>query len=262
MGLDGGLVGTADTVPDGGVLAIVIAELNVVDGVVTSAVEERASKVHLIVNADSPAVDAEEEGKEQPVVDREQVDGDVVGDALAEAVHGVEGVAAKGGGVAIRVGGLVDQLVDEGVVQAAMGPVHQTVSKGEEETEAEDHVGPSVVIDIGVDFRVPAEGEEGGRQHGKGNEGDGGSTHPHFVHHLLTHQFHIHRTWEETATLPNEKVGVGQVGCHEVEEGTPKAQHHVQDACLVDDVILLHAKGLGNEVVDDVHGWLSLYCCG
>ena len=161
MGLDGGLVGTADTVPDGGVLAIVIAELNVVDGVVTSAVEERASKVHLIVNADSPAVDAEEEGKEQPIVDGEQVDGDVVGDALAETVHGVESVAAKGGGVAIRVVGLVDQLVDEGVVQAAMGPVNQTVSEGEEETEAEDHVGPAVVIDIGVDFRVPAEGEEG-----------------------------------------------------------------------------------------------------
>ena len=158
MRLGRGLVGSTDAVPDGRVLSVVVAEVHVVNGVVASAVQERATKVDLVVDADGPYVDAEEHCQEQPVVNREQIDGDVVRDPLTEPVHRVERVAAVRRGVAVRVVGLVDQFVNKWMVQATVRPVHQAVGEGKEGAETEDEVNPTILVNVLVDFAVATEG--------------------------------------------------------------------------------------------------------
>lgn len=113
MGLNSGLISTTNTVPNRGVLSVVVVKLNMVDGVVTGRVDQPSlSKIDLVVDHHRPAVDNDEHAQEDHIVHGNEINSNVVRNTLTEAVDGVEGVAAKWCGVTIGVVGLVNKFVD------------------------------------------------------------------------------------------------------------------------------------------------------
>ena len=70
-----------------------------------------------------PDIDEYKEDEIHQFVKREQKRVDVIGNALEEAVDGMEGVACEGRGYLPEVMGLVDVAVDAGMVQPAVDPV-------------------------------------------------------------------------------------------------------------------------------------------
>lgn len=92
-------VGAAHAVPQREVLAVVVVEEQVVVGVVGGAVDDAGQGVGhavvAVVDGDGPDVDEDVERQVEQLVQREQEGVDVVGQALQEAVHRVEGVAGE-----------------------------------------------------------------------------------------------------------------------------------------------------------------------
>lgn len=111
-------VGTAQTVPQRKVLAVVVVEEEVVVSVVGRAVDDAGQLVRhsvvAVVNGDGPDVDEDVEGQVEHLVQREEERVDVVWQPLHEAVHRVEGVAGKRRCDLPHVVGLVEQLPSPG----------------------------------------------------------------------------------------------------------------------------------------------------
>lgn len=121
----GALVRTANLVPEGEILPVVVVEVQVVVGVVGRAVDDVAQQprhaVIAVVDGDGPDVDEDVEAQVGDFVQGEQEGVHVVGQALHEAIHGVEGVAGEGCGDLPQVVGLVEALRGQGAVSQA-GP--------------------------------------------------------------------------------------------------------------------------------------------
>lgn len=113
----GTFVGAADLVPEGEVLPVVVVEVEVVVGVVGRAVDDVPQQaghaVVAVVDGDGPDVDEDVEAQVGDLVQGEEEGVDVVGQALHEAVHGVEGVAGEGRRDLPEVVGLVETLRGE-----------------------------------------------------------------------------------------------------------------------------------------------------
>lgn len=113
----GALVGATDLVPEGEVLPVVVVEVQVVVGVVRRAVDdvpqEARDAVVAIVNGDGPDVDEDVEAQVGDFVQGEEEGVDMVGQALHEAIDGVESMAGKRRRNLPEVVGLVEALWGE-----------------------------------------------------------------------------------------------------------------------------------------------------
>ena len=129
-------VRTTETVPQGGELAVVVVEVQVVHGVAGGAVDDgRVGDVLAVVDHDGPDLDEGEEGDVGELLQREDEGEQVVGDGLGKAVERVEGVAGEGRGHDPLVVRLVQALVEELAVQGAVDPVDAEVGEGQEDGE-------------------------------------------------------------------------------------------------------------------------------
>ena len=165
----GGAVAASETVPKGGVLAIVVVEGQVVNRVARGAIDDGVvGNVLAVVNQNGPEVDKDEQADIGKLLERENEGEDVVRQALGVAVKRVEGVAGEGGGHDPLVVRLVKVLVDPGVVKAAMDPVDGEVGKQEEERELEPIVpGRGGFLELVVELTEASnfeEHERGGHQ--------------------------------------------------------------------------------------------------
>lgn len=185
-GLVGLAVATAKSVPESGVLTIVVVEGQVVDRVASSAVDDRVVAHKLaIVNQNCPEVDEYEQADEGDLLQRENEDEDVVWHTLSEAVERVEGVGGEWGGHDPLVVRLVQTLVDERVVKTSVDPVDAEVGKHEEQWELDPIVqGERSFVGLVVEFAVSADlGDHKGRK-ADGHQGHG-------LHGLLHFEFDL-----------------------------------------------------------------------
>lgn len=133
-------VASANAVPDSEVLAVVVVEVQVVDCVAGSSVDDgRVVCIFPVVNQDSPDVNEDEEDHRGDLGQREQEGEDMVWQTLSITIKGVECVGGKRCGHNPLVVWLVDVLVDAWVVEAAVDPVDARV--GEEQEEGKLGVG-------------------------------------------------------------------------------------------------------------------------
>jgi hypothetical protein len=84
------------------------------------------------VNKHRPNVYADEEGKMEMFLDREEVGENMVGDGLEVTIDWVEGVCGEGGGNDPLVVWLVNVLVDAWMVFQSVNPVNAVIGEDEE----------------------------------------------------------------------------------------------------------------------------------
>lgn len=110
----GALVGSTNLVPQGEVLPVVVVKVEVVVGVVGRAVDDvpqqSGDAIVAVVDGDGPDVDEDVEAQVGDFVQGEEEGVDVVGQALHEAIHGVEGMAGEGRCDLPEVVGFVEAL--------------------------------------------------------------------------------------------------------------------------------------------------------
>lgn len=110
----GALVGSTNLVPQGEVLPVVVVKVEVVVGVVGRAVDDvpkqSGDAIVTVVDGDGPDVDEDVEAQVGDFVQGEEEGVDVVGQALHEAIHGVEGMAGEGRCDLPEVVGFVEAL--------------------------------------------------------------------------------------------------------------------------------------------------------
>lgn len=161
-------VGAAEAVPEGGVLAVVVVEVEMVHGVAGGAIEDGAvGHVLAVVDHDGPEVDEDKQRHGRVLVQREQDRVQVVGERLREPIDGVEGMRGEGGRHDPLVVRLVQVLVDQGVMQAAVDQVDQGVGEDEEARELQElipHAGAFgrriVQLRISANLEEPEDGGE------------------------------------------------------------------------------------------------------
>lgn len=117
-----------EAIPQRGVLAIVAKALEMVIGVMSSAVDvalkDLGHPVVAVMDAHGPAVDAHIHEQVEVLVEREQEDENVIGQALQITIQGVEGMRGKRGHSNPLVMWLVHILVEEfDIVQSSMNKV-------------------------------------------------------------------------------------------------------------------------------------------
>lgn len=114
----GALVGSTNLVPEGEVLPVVVVKVEVVVGVVGRAVDDVPQQlgdaIVTVVDGDGPDVDEDVEAQVGDFVQGEEEGVDVVGQALHEAIHGVEGMAGEGRRDLPEVVGFVEALWGKG----------------------------------------------------------------------------------------------------------------------------------------------------
>jgi hypothetical protein len=175
-------VRTTKTVPQGGELAVVVVEVQVVHGVASGAVDDgRVGDVLAVVDHDGPDLDEGEEGDVGKLLQREDEGEEVVRDGLGEAVEWVESVGGEGRGHDPLVVRLVQALVEELAVQGAVNPVDAEVGEGQEDGELNPVPGASEegeerVGELGVGGGVvdEAEATDFGDEEGDGEDGHDG----------------------------------------------------------------------------------------
>lgn len=96
--------------------------------------------VFTIVDHDSPNIDETEQDNIGCLLQREDEREEVVGNTLGPAINGVERVGRKGTRHNPLVVRLVQGLIDEGMMQAAVDPVDKEIGKGDEQRELQNTV--------------------------------------------------------------------------------------------------------------------------
>jgi hypothetical protein len=176
-------VTAAEAIPEGGVLAVVVVEVEVVHGVAGGTIDDgRVGYVFAIVNEDGPDVDKGEEENIRKLLEREDEGEDVVRHTLEVAVERVEGVRGVRGRHDPLVVWLVQRLVYEGVVQTAVDEVNPKVGKDEEDRELKPIVPRTGTVGaVVVELRVAANlsEEEGNGEDGHDGKSGGGLSNLH-----------------------------------------------------------------------------------
>ena len=131
-------VAATEAVPEGGVLTVVVVEVQVVHGVASSTVNyRRVGDVLAVVDEDSPDIDEGEEGDVGELLKREDEWEDMVRKGLSIAVQWVESVRGIWSWHDPLVMWLVESLVDQWVVKTAVNQVDPEIGKDDEEWELE-----------------------------------------------------------------------------------------------------------------------------
>lgn len=213
--LVGPAVAAAQAVPQRGILAVVIVEVQVVHGVAGGAVEDRAvGGVLAVVDQHGPDLHEDEEAQVGELLQREDEGEDVVGERLHPAVDGVEGDGGVGRGHDPFVVSFVQVLVDARQVEAAVDEVDAEISEKQEDGELQPVVvGPGLVGQRVVELGVAADlgEEEGDRQDRDEGHGVGG-----------LFDLHLDLVFEELGVLERclvEDEEVGEGGYYEVYRG-------------------------------------------
>jgi hypothetical protein len=127
-------VASTKAVPQCRVLAVVVVEVKMMDGVARSTIDESGVvRILAIVDQDSPDVDKDEKGDGCDFGHGKQEGKYVVGQSLSIAVEWVESVRRKGSRHDPLVVRLMYILVHTWMVQAPVNPVNAEVCKDEEE---------------------------------------------------------------------------------------------------------------------------------
>lgn len=126
-------VAATESVPEGGVLAVVVVEGQVMNGVASSAVDHRIVTHELaVVNQDGPKVDEHEQEDKGNLLEGKQEGEDVVRQTLSGTIEGVEGVGGKWSRHNPLVVRLMQAFIDERMVQPTVDPVNAEVGEHEE----------------------------------------------------------------------------------------------------------------------------------
>lgn len=134
-------VAATEAIPESGELSVVVVEVQVVHGVASGAVDNRAvGNIFTVVDHDGPDVDEHEQSNVGELLQREEEGEDVVRQRLSVAVERVESVRGEWRRHDPLVVRLVQLLVNHGVVQAAVNPVDEEVGEADEEGELEKQV--------------------------------------------------------------------------------------------------------------------------
>jgi len=147
---DGRLVGGTKTVPECEVLSIVGGEFYVVDGVVSSRVQDAPlpsySKVHLIMNGDSPKVDQNKEKDKQDVMKREDERKQIVWHSLRPAINRMEGMRRERGRIAVGVVWLMNVLIQPLRMESSVNPIDQSICKDQKERHTCEEIKPAMIF--------------------------------------------------------------------------------------------------------------------
>ncbi|KAH3673462.1 hypothetical protein WICPIJ_009773 [Wickerhamomyces pijperi] len=126
-------VRVTQSVPQGGELTVVVVEVQVVDGVASSTVDDRVvGHVLTVVDHHGPEVDEGEKKQVRHLVQWEDKRVDVVWQGLHVAVNRVEGVGGERSRDQPLVVWLVERLVDTWPVQPSVDQVDAEVSEHDE----------------------------------------------------------------------------------------------------------------------------------
>lgn len=211
-------VAAAKPIPQRSELAIIVVEIEMVHCVARSAIDNRRiSDVLAVVDKDCPDIDENKQEDVGEFLQGEEKREDVIGHALQVAVHWVEGmrsVRRRHDPLVVR---LVEALVDERVVQAAVDPVDEEVGEGNEDGELQIVVPESGPLGGGVEhFGVATH-----FQHEEGDREDGhyGQRHVSLSNLLTNLVFQILRM-VEGGFVKDEDVGEGRADIvdHQAEE--------------------------------------------
>jgi len=108
-----------------------------------------------IMNQYAPKVDEHKETQVQPSVDGEHEYEEMVRHGLEVSVHRMECMGCKWGRYDPFVVRLMEGFVKHGVMQRAVDPIYEIVSKDQKEGNREDEVKPSILGHIVIQFGVP-----------------------------------------------------------------------------------------------------------
>lgn len=142
-----GAVSTTEAIPQSGVLAVVIVEVEVVDGVARRTIDNGVvGQVLTIVNQHSPDVDETKKTQVSQLLEREEEREDVVWQTLHVTINWVESMRGKGGRNDPLVMRLVQALVHSRRMQPTVDAVDQCIGENQEQGEGEKEVGPAAVV--------------------------------------------------------------------------------------------------------------------
>lgn len=134
-------VTASKTIPQSRELSIVVIEVKVVHRVARSAVDDwTVGDIFAIMDHDGPEVDESKEDHIGVLLKRKNEGENMVGDTLGPAIQRMESVGREGTRHDPLVVGLVQLLVDQGMVQASVNPVDEEVGKCDEDGELQDAV--------------------------------------------------------------------------------------------------------------------------
>lgn len=145
-----------DAIPERRVLAIVVVEVQVMNGMAGCSIDDRVvGEVLSVMDEDGPKDDKYEEHEERKLVHREYERKYVIREGLCPTIRGVEGIRSKRGRYHPLVMLLVESLVYERMVQASMNPINAEIGEEEEQGELQDVVPQSrsigrSIIHLGV----------------------------------------------------------------------------------------------------------------
>lgn len=172
-------VRVAQSVPQGGKLAVVVVEVQVVNSVASSSVHHRViGNIVSVVDHDGPEVDKGEQQQVRHLVQRQEHRIQVVWQRLREAVHRMEGVGSKWSANNPLVVRFMQTLVHGGPVQPAVEEVDAAVGEENEHGELQPEHLPStglfgnVEIQLGEAVQLQEEERDGERHH-NGDSGHG-----------------------------------------------------------------------------------------
>lgn len=191
--LIGFAIATTQTIPQGSELPVVVVEVEVMHGMTSGSVHNRAvGDILAIMNEDSPEVD---EGKEEDIghfLQGEEEGEHMVWHTLGPAVQGVESV----GGVRARhdpfVMRLVEGFVDARVVKATVDPVDEEIGEEDEEGELQDAVIREGLLGNGViELGVAPDFQNKERRSQQGHWGHGAHGLLHFHGDLVSQELGV-----------------------------------------------------------------------
>ena len=134
-------VAPSKAIPQSRELAVVIVEVEMVHGMTGGTIDDGAvGHIFPIVDHDGPEIDEAKQNHVRQLLQGKDEGEDMIRHGLRPAIERVEGVRGKGTRHDPLVVWLVQRLVHERMVQAAMDPVDAKIGEGDEQRELQDTV--------------------------------------------------------------------------------------------------------------------------
>lgn len=144
-------VAATHAIPQGGKLAVVVIEVEMVHCVTRRAVHQgTVGDVFAVMDEDSPEVDETEQEDVGKLLQGENEREDVVGHTLGPAVKRVESMGGKGTRHDPLVVRLVQGPVDARMVQTPVDPVNEEIGEADEDGKLQDAVEGKWLLGDGV----------------------------------------------------------------------------------------------------------------
>lgn len=109
------------------------------------------------MNGGCPIVHDHEQSKVEPLMHREDKHKEVIGAALKESVDWIESVTGEWGRDDPKMMGLMEVLVDFGMMEASVDPIDAHVSEEQKEKEGEYEILPAVIVNVTVKSAIASD---------------------------------------------------------------------------------------------------------